>query len=156
MIPFDRISAAMMRGMRIATGLGFVALGVGLVALALPALDGPLAAAGPLAWLPAATALHGIFLVIAGGMLLELVTRPPLRLAINVPFVASSFQAALTVGLAVMALLAWGGTSVPLGLALAGGAGFGANLLFVVMTKLHWNSEENRAAATAPATEVGA
>jgi len=144
-IPFDRISPALMRRMRIATGLSFAGLGVGMVLAAVPGLRAPLAPAGPLAWLPAAAALHGVLLVNAGAMLLELVTRPPLRLALNLPFVAGSFQNALAVGLAVVGLLGWAGATAPTPLAATAAVGFAMNLLFVGMTKLHWNFEANRA-----------
>jgi hypothetical protein len=146
-MPFDRISPSLLRTMRILTGLSLLALSGALVWLSGSHLLDPAHTGALTDWaLPAAAVVQGIFLGNAGLMLLELVTRPPFRLAINVPFVASSFQTALTVGLVALAAVlhpaareAVGGPLLP---ALSVAA-LGLNFTFVVMTKLHWNHTAN-------------
>jgi hypothetical protein len=143
-----------MLGMRIVTGLAFVVLGAVLALTSGGALLGGAdvatrfeGAVGAL-WL-FASLVFGVQLLNAGAMLLELVTPAPLKMGIDVPFVAGSFQSALAMGLValpfavahlsrdgdVAATVTW----VPM-LVLVG---FALNLTFVMLTKLHWNFTEN-------------
>ena len=138
-MPFDRISPAMLRTMRIVTALSFLGLGGALAALA--GLEAR-AAAAPMA--TTALAVFGVFLLNAGMMLGELITRVPRKIAINVPFVAMNFQVALTVGLVALGALALEGpAAVSPHLGALGAVGFASCLMFVMMTKLHWNFTEN-------------
>jgi hypothetical protein len=153
-MPFDKISLRQLFVMRILTALMFMGMGAGLVALAGGCVLAPTQCstrfAHPTDWLFLFAALNfGVLLANAGLMLLELVTKPPLKISINVPFVAANFQTALCFGLIAAAFAAKhltlvgavsGGVSVMVALCLAGS---GMNLVFVVMTKLHWNFTEN-------------
>ncbi len=152
-MPFDRISPTQLFWMRIATALSFFAvaglLGTTAGACVLSANACTTAEAASVSYLFHTVALaQAIFFGNAAMMLLELVTKAPMRLAINVPFVAANFQVALCVGLLAL-VVGWG---VDLGAAAPASAtqtrmlitvGFALNLLFVVMTKLHWNFKEN-------------
>jgi drug/metabolite transporter superfamily protein YnfA len=153
-MPFDRISKTQMFWMRVVTATSFVVLGLGLAALAGSAL---------FAESPPATRLHGhlgglylfaslaygLFLTNAGVMLFELITVPPMKMSINVPFVAGNFQTALVVGLITVVFSIAHATGVgeaqPVALQIQWLtlAGFVLNLMFVLMTKAHWNFTEN-------------
>ncbi len=153
-MPFDKISPQMLFVMRIATGLTFVALGAALLYLAggcvLSTEQCTTRFAAPTGSLYLFAGLNfGAFLLNAGAMLLELVTKPPLKMGINVPFVASNFQTALVVGLVALGLsvkhagldgAASGDVSLIQTLVFAG---FALNLMFVMMTKMHWNFTAN-------------
>jgi len=153
-MPFDKISPHQLFIMRILTGTTFVALGGVLAVLSGMGLfdlaQGASHSDAPLNWIfYFATLNFGVFLANAGLMLLELITRPPMKLAINVPFVAANFQTALCLGLvatvfAVQRAFLPGTTSsmVP-GVEALSIIGCFMNLFFVVMTKLHWNYTEN-------------
>ncbi|MBA2320979.1 MAG: hypothetical protein H0V89_07480 [Deltaproteobacteria bacterium] len=145
-MPFDKISPSLLRAMRRVTSAMFLALGAALLALGGTAvLD---AASSPgLGWvLPAVAFVQGAFLANAGVMLAELTTRAPYKVGINVPFVAANCQTALTVGLVALGPALH---PTPFGGAPFGAVsvlvllGFGMNLVFVVMTKMHWNFTEN-------------
>lgn len=152
-MPLDRITPSQLRVMRVLTGMAFVGLG-GLLAFTSGSglLGGDLVTrfAEPIGalWL-FASLVFGVQLVNAGGMLLELVTAPPIKMGINVPFVAASFQSALTMGLvavpfAVVHLMRAGDASPSLAwVPLLVLAGFALNLAFVMLTKLHWNFTAN-------------
>ena len=152
-MPFDQISPAQLRAMRVVTALMFLLLGAALAGLgALGALRlGPEVGGLPLAvvWgLPVAALAQGLFLANAGAMLLELISRPPFKVAINVPFVAANFQIALCVGLLAMGPALYfapvvGAPAADPALPPLVAAGFAMNLMFVVMTQLHWNCTEN-------------
>ena len=149
-MPFDKISPQMLFLMRIATGLTFFAMGAGLMVLSGGCVlePGTCAArfAAPTSGLYFLTALlFGALLANAGMMLLELVTKPPFKVAINVPFVAANFQTSLVFGLVALGLSikhatlagdASGGVGAIQALCIAG---FALNLVFVLMTKAHWN-----------------
>ncbi|MFT5587077.1 MAG: hypothetical protein ACI9VR_004685, partial [Cognaticolwellia sp.] len=103
-----------------------------------------------LVWaLPVSGFVQGVFLANAGLMLLELTTRPPRKLAINVPFVAANFQTALCTGLVALgpalyfAPIVGAETAEIAALPVISLISFGMTLTFVVMTKLHWNFTEN-------------
>ena len=153
-MPFDKISPSQLRLMRVATAMMFMVLGAALAYFgasgALSDAPAPVGLPPVLAWgLPVAALVQGLFLTNAGAMLLELVTPPPLKVAINVPFVAANFQTALVVGLIAMGPALYFAPS--LGAAAAAdpklpllvAAGFAMNFMFVMMTKLHWNFTEN-------------
>lgn len=153
-MPFDRISVHQLFVMRILTSLMFLALAAGIVGTAATSLLDPQGTVsrleGPLVVLFGFAALNfGMLLGNAGLMLLELVTKPPLKVAINVPFVAGNFQTALAVGLVSTAFavrhatLAGSASSEVLAMQWLCLAGWAMNLFFVVMTKLHWNFTEN-------------
>ena len=153
-MPFDKISPSHLLRMRILTGAMFVALGGGLAYVAGGCVLHPEACTtrwqGPTASLFLFAALNfGVLLANAGLMLLELVTKPPFKMAINVPFVAGNFQTALCVGLVALGLsvrhatLPGEASSAVLTIQALCIAGFAMNLLFVLMTKLHWNFTEN-------------
>ncbi len=151
-MPFDKISPKQLFVMRILTGLTFLALAGAIVVLAGGALLDPTGFTSRFAqptdsMLYLATVAFGALLANAGLMLLELVTKPPFKMAINVPFVAANFQTALGFGLVAVGLWAKHATLAgesDLGtLQAVTFAGFGMNLFFVVMTKMHWNFTEN-------------
>ena len=150
-MPFDKISHQQLFLMRIVTALTFMALGAGLVYFggtgALDLSRSTSAGAPALPWVLAACAfVQGVFLTNAGLMLLELTTRPPLKVAINVPFVAANFQTALVVGLVALGPVLASVAAAPQGGPLLQALSLGSStftLLFVVMTKLHWNFTEN-------------
>ncbi|MFT5684718.1 MAG: hypothetical protein ACI8RZ_005662 [Myxococcota bacterium] len=138
-MPFDKISPSMLRIMRLVTSAMLIALGGAMVYLGGVGALG--ADAALMAWaLPVSAFVYGIFLANAGLMLLELTTRPPLKLSINVPFVAANFQTALCFGLVSLAPAIEGAWSV---LSILCVVGVVLNLSFVVMTKMHWNFTEN-------------
>ncbi len=153
-MPFDRISRSQLFWMRVATAFTFGALGLGLAVLAGGALFAAVPPAtrfdGQVGGLFLLCALvYGLSLTNAGAMLLELVTVPPFKMAINVPFVAANFQTALVMGLVALVFAVQhaarageaGAAAVLVQWLLMGG--FGLNLLFVLMTKAHWNFTEN-------------
>lgn len=153
-MPFDRISPQQMFWMRVATAATFLALGLALALLAGVALfaDSPAVTrfgepTGALFLLVAM--VFGVFLINAGMMLAELVTKAPLRMAINVPFVAANFQVALAVGLVTMVFTvqhlqrAGEASAAVLSVQTLTLVGFVLNLTFVMMTKAHWNFTEN-------------
>ena len=153
-MPFDKISPQQLLVMRILTGVTFLAIGGGLAYLAggcvLDAGQCATRFEGPAAWIYVLSALQfGVLLANAGMMLLELVTRPPFKMAINVPFVAGNFQTALCFGLIALGLsirhatLPGDASSGVLTLQALCMAGFAMNLFFVTMTKMHWNFTEN-------------
>lgn len=153
-MPFDKISPKQLFMMRILTGAMFMAMGVGLAVLSGPCvLDASACTTrlpSPASWLfPFAALNFGVLLANAGMMLLELVTKPPFKVAINVPFVAGNFQTSLCVGLVAVGLagkhasLSGDASSAVLTMQVLCFAGFAMNLLFVVMTKMHWNFTEN-------------
>lgn len=153
-MPFDKISPQQMFFMRLVTGLTFLALGAALVAFSAPCvLDAGACVTrfpAPASWLfPFAALNFGVLLANAGVMLLELVTKPPFKMAINVPFVAGNFQTALCAGLVTLGLavqharLPGPASSGVLTLQTVTFAGFAMNLFFVLMTKAHWNFTEN-------------
>lgn len=140
--------------MRILTGVTFLAIGGGLAYLAggcvLDAGQCATRFAGPAAWFYLLATLNfGVLLANAGMMLLELVTKPPFKMAINVPFVAGNFQTALCFGLIALGLsvrhatLPGEASSGILTMQTLCVAGVAMNLVFVVMTKMHWNFTEN-------------
>lgn len=151
---FDTISPKQLLVMRIFTGFLFLAIGGGLTYLAggcvLDAGQCATRFEGPTAWIYLlATLQFGVLLANAGMMLLELVTKPPFKMAINVPFVAGNFQTALCLGLVALGLSirhatlhgeASSGVLIMQALCMAG---FAMNLFFVLMTKMHWNFTEN-------------
>lgn len=153
-MPFDKISLRQLFLMRILTGLTFLAIGGGLAWTAGGCLlegtqcttrfEAP--AGGVFLF---ASLNFGALLASAGLMLLELTTKAPLKVAINVPFVAANFQVALALGLvafgvAVRHAMAVGpASSEAMVLQWLCLGGFAFNLMFVVMTKLHWNFTEN-------------
>ncbi len=153
-MPFDRISKPQMFWMRVATSTSFAVLGLGLAVLAGGAL---FAEPTPATRLPGqlgslyllAAMAYGLFLTNSGMMLLELVTVPPIKMAINVPFVAGNYQTALVVGLITMvfaiAHATGAGEAQPVAVQIQwlAMAGFVLNLTFVLMTKAHWNFTEN-------------
>jgi hypothetical protein len=153
-MPFDKISLRQLFIMRIFTGLMFMAMGSALALMAGSCTLDPTQCTTRFAS-PAdnsfmfAALTFGVLLTNAGIMLLELVTKPPMKLSINVPFVAANFQMALCFGVIAAGVAAnhatlSGPVSSNVGtiqaLCLAG---FAMNLFFVVMTKLHWNFTEN-------------
>ncbi len=153
-MPFDKISPQMLFVMRILTGLMFVAMGVGLLYLAggcvLDSSQCTTRFAQPTDGMFLFSAvLFGALLANAGAMLLELVTKPPMKMAINVPFVAANFQTAVVFGLVAMGLAlrhatlpgeASANVATIQALSIAG---FAMSLMFAVMTKMHWNFTEN-------------
>ncbi|MFT4627633.1 MAG: hypothetical protein ACI8PZ_006320 [Myxococcota bacterium] len=148
-MPFDKISLRQLFFMRLLTGAMFMALGVGLAWLGgscavdpAQCVTGAVSPADQMFWFASIT--FGALLLNAGMMLLELTTRPPFKVAINVPFVAANFQVSAAIGLvalgfAVHRIIGSGASAIEL---LCVG-GFAMNLVFVVMTKLHWNFTEN-------------
>ena len=153
-MPFDKISPQQLFVMRILTGLMFMGLGLGVVFTAGSAVLDPSQVSTrypePTGWLFVFAALNfGVLLTNAGMMLLELVTKAPFKMAINVPFVAGNFQTALALGLVAMglsvrhAMLAGEASSGVVAMQWLCLAGFAMNLFFVVMTKMHWNFTEN-------------
>jgi hypothetical protein len=148
-MPFDRISPAQMRAMRLVTAAAFLALSGGLLWLSAATVRSAGAGASSLDLaLPLAAFVQGAFIGNAGLMLAELTTRAPRKLSINVPFVAANFQTSLTVGLVALAPAvtlpgAASGTALP-GLVMGALA---LNLMFVVLTKLHWNHAANTGTA---------
>lgn len=153
-MPFDKISPPQMFVMRILTGLMFMGIGGVLAYFAggcvldaaqcTSRFEGPTASTYPLVAL-----LFGVLLANAGMMLLELVTKPPLKMAINVPFVAGNFQTSLCFGLVAFGLsvkhatLSGGAAGALTAIQIGCVVGFVMNAFFVVMTKMHWNFTEN-------------
>ena len=153
-MPFDKISPGQMLLMRLLTGAMFLAMGGALAYLAGGCVLTPGECTtrfeGSTAWIFLLAALNfGVLLANAGMMLLELVTRPPFKMAINVPFVAGNFQTALCFGLIAVGLsvkhatLPGEAASAVLAVQTLCIAGFAMNLFFVLMTKMHWNFTEN-------------
>jgi hypothetical protein len=151
-MPFDKISPQQLFIMRILTGLTFLALAGAIVVLAGGNLLDPTHATSRFtaptdSMLYLVTVAFGALLANAGLMLLELVTKAPFKVAINVPFVAANFQTAVVFGLVAAGLWAkhatLGGESDLGTLQALTFAAFGMNLFFVVMTKMHWNFTEN-------------
>jgi hypothetical protein len=153
-MPFDKISPQQMFVMRILTALCFVATGGTLAALSGASLFGLME--GSTRFTDTLEGLYllvgltfGVFLVNAGAMLMELVTAPPMKMGINVPFVAGNFQTSLTIGLVALLFtlrhVTMAGDASPAVVAIQALAiaGFALNLVFVMMTKLHWNFTEN-------------
>jgi|GEM_PF-6635240 len=153
-MPFDAISPKQLFVMRILTGVTFLALAGAILVLAGGCVLEPAQCTtrfeAPTSWMLFFAALNfGALLANAGLMLLELVTKPPFKMAINVPFVASNMQTSLIFGLVAIGL--WTKHATLSG-DVSGGvaslqalcaAGFALNLTFVVMTKMHWNFTEN-------------
>jgi hypothetical protein len=143
-VPFDKISPRQLLLMRLITAAMFMAAGIALVILgSQAAVDMPvLSLPAQLSWAqPVSALVFGVFAANAGMMLLELTTKPPMKVAINVPFVAANFQVSLCFGLiAVGVAIAAGGSALLTALVIAT---FGLNFMFVLMTKLHWNFTEN-------------
>jgi len=153
-MPFDKISPRQLFLMRVFTGIMFMVMGAGLAFLAARCALDPAQhstrLAAPAEWMFYFAALNfGVFLTNAGMMLLELVTKPPFKMAINVPFVAANFQTAIVAGLIALGFslqhlsLAGTASSDVVAIQWLCIAGFGMNLSFVIMTKMHWNFTEN-------------
>ncbi len=147
-MPFDTISLKQLFIMRILTGAMFMALGGALAYLSGGKLLAQQTSETPDLIYFFAALCFGVLLTNAGMMLLEHVTAPPYKLAINVPFVAGNFQTSLCFGL----IAGWLSLEqkTPLGESSTMGivpglclASFAMNLLFVMTTKLHWNFTEN-------------
>ena len=151
-MPFDKISPQQLFIMRILTGAMFMAIGGALAYLSgSNLLAQQIGQTRDLIYF-FAVLCFGVLLANAGMMLLEHVTPPPYKLAINVPFVAGNFQTALCFGLIAgwMSLEQYSALNRPFkdsstmsivqALCLAG---FAMNLFFVMTTKLHWNFTEN-------------
>lgn len=153
-MPFDRISKTQMFWMRVVTATSFVVVGLAIAGLAGGAL---FAESPPATRLPGqlaglflfASMAYGLSLTNAGAMLFELVTVPPMKMSIDVPFVAGNFQTALVMGLITMVFSIAHATGVgeaqPVALQIQWLtiAGFALNLMFVLMTKAHWNFTAN-------------
>lgn len=153
-MPFDKISPGQMLVMRILTGVMFLAIGGAVAYLAGSCMFDPGECTtrfeGTTAPIFLLAALNfGVLLANAGMMLLELVTRTPFKMGINVPFVAGNFQTALCFGLIALGLsvkhaaLPGEASSGVLTMQMLCMAGFAMNLFFVIMTKMHWNFTEN-------------
>ncbi len=162
-MPFDKISPQQMFIMRILTGLMFVGLGIALALSAGGCVVDPMQCTArfepPTSGLYYLAALNfGVLLANAGMMLLELVTKPPFKMAINVPFVAGNFQTSLCFGVVALGLsvqhatLAGEVSSAVTAIQGLCMASFAMNLFFVVMTKMHWNFTENTGKALPKAT----
>ena len=153
-MPFDKISLSQLFVMRILTGVMFLAIGGALAFVAGDCVVNPgecttrfEASTAPIFLLAALS--FGVLVANAGMMLLELVTKPPFKMGINVPFVAGNFQTALCFGLIALglsvrhAMLPGEASSAVLTLQTLCMAGFTMNLFFVLTTKMHWNFTEN-------------
>ncbi len=153
-MPFDRISPRQLFWMRVVTGLMIGGLGLVLGLSAGGALigvvDDTTRFAEPVGSLFLfASLVFAVHLVNAGMMLLELVTVPPVKIGINVPFVAGNYQTSLVYGLVALVfagrhmMLAGDASSLVVVVPGLVVLGFVLNLVFVLLTKLHWNFTAN-------------
>lgn len=151
-MPFDKISPQQLFIMRILTGAMFMAIGGALAYLSGSSLLAQQTGETRDLTYFFAALCFGVLLANAGMMLLEHVTAPPYKLAINVPFVAGNFQTSLCFGLIAgwLSIAQYAPENRPFGDSSSMGivqvlclAGFAMNLFFVMTTKLHWNFTEN-------------
>ncbi len=153
-MPFDKISPRLLFILRILTGVSLLAIGGVLAYLAGAACLDPTQSVARFSAptnmvFYVAGLVFGVLLANAGMMLLELVTKPPFKMAINVPFVAANFQTAAAVGIVAMvfavkhALLPAEMSGDVQLIQVLSIVGFAFCMTFVVMTKMHYNFTEN-------------